>query len=62
MPRDNFFFLKMTLDIVILLYTRVLQNSLLPTVNIFLGFGCEVSLSVVNVLPAHFVYRIFIKY
>lgn len=50
MPSDNFF-LKMPLDIVMLLCTRVIQDSLPPTVNIFLGFGCEEPLSAVNVLP-----------
>lgn len=42
------FFLKITLGKVIVLCTRlikVLQVSLLTTVNIFLGFGCEASLS-----------------
>lgn len=61
MPRDHFF-LKMTLDVVIILFTGVIQDSLLPTVSMFLGLGCEVPLSVVNVLPGRFIYRFCIKY
>lgn len=54
LPRDSSF-LKITLDNILVLCTRVLQVSVLTAVNIFLGFGCEASVSVVSVFPGHFI-------